>query len=102
MVATPQRKEKIKNDLGVCPSREIDVCRAGVFGLFLTSTLPNDLDVAAFQDGDEAYLSLATKYWLVLHSIAGQIRVDVIPVRSHDAHGQFLDEIRKGEVIYEC
>jgi predicted nucleotidyltransferase len=101
MVATPQHKEKIKRDLAACLSREKEIRKVIVFGSFLTSTAPNDLDVAVFQDSDEPYLSLAMKYRRLLRPIADQIPIDVIPVRLHDARGQFLAEIQKGEVVYE-
>ena len=101
MVATAEQKEKIKGDLAACLSREKEVCKVIVFGSFLTSTTPNDLDVAIFQDSDEPYLTLAMKYRRLLRPIADRIPIDVIPVRPNAAGGQFLAEIHKGEVIYE-
>ncbi len=101
MVATPQQKEKIKRDLAACLSREKEVRKVVVFGSFLTSEAPNDLDVAVFQDSTESYLPLAMKYRRLLRPIADQIPLDVIPVRASGASGQFLAEIQRGEVIYE-
>lgn len=101
MVATPQQKERIKKDLAAYLSREKEIRKVGVFGSFLTSATPNDLDVAIFQDSDELYLPLAMKYRRLLRPIADQIPVDVIPVRPSGACGQFLAEIQKGEVVYE-
>lgn len=101
MVATSQQKEKIKRDVAGCLSREKEVYKVVVFGSFLTSPTPNDLDVAIFQDSDESYLPLATKYRRLLRPVADQIPIDVIPVRSSGASGQFLAEIQKGEVVYE-
>jgi len=101
MVATTQQKEQIKRDLAACLSREKEVRKVVVFGSFLTSETPNDLDVAIFQDSDEPYLPLAVKYRRLLRRIADQIPIDVIPVRPSGAGGQFLAEIQKGEVIYE-
>jgi len=101
MVATPQQKEKIKKDLAACLSRENEVRKVVVLGSFLTGAAPNDLDVAVFQDSDESYLPLAMKYRRFLRPIADQIPIDVIPVRPSGAHGQFLAEIQKGEVVYE-
>ncbi len=101
MVATPQHKEKIKKDLAAYLGGQQEVCKVIVFGSFLTSTAPNDLDVAVFQDSDEPYLSLAMKYRRLLRPIADQIPIDVIPVRLRDARGPFLAEIQKGEVVYE-
>lgn len=101
MVATTQQKEQIVRDLAACLGREKEVCKVIVFGSFLISESPNDLDVAIFQDSNESYLSLAMKYRRLLRRIADQIPLDVIPVRSSAAGGQFLAEIQKGEVIYE-
>jgi uncharacterized protein len=101
MVATTQQKEQIMRDLAACLACEKEVCKVVVFGSFLTSMTPNDLDVAIFQDSDEPYLPLAMKYRRLLRRIADQIPLDVIPVRPTAAGGQFLAEIRKGEVVYE-
>ena len=100
MVATVKRKEKIKGDLAARLSRETEVWKVIVFGSFLTSETPNDLDVAIFQDSDEPYLALAMKYRR-RRPVADQIPIDVIPVRPNAAGGQFLTEIYKGEVIYK-
>jgi predicted nucleotidyltransferase len=101
MVATAQQKKQIIRDLAACLSREKEVCKVVVFGSFLTSANPNDLDVAVFQDSSEPYLPLATKYRRLLRQIADQIPIDVIPVRPSALSSQFLSEIQKGEVIYE-
>jgi uncharacterized protein len=101
MVATPQQKEKIKRDVAACLRREKEVCKVVVLGSFLTSAAPNDLDVAVFQDSNETYLPLAQKYRRLLRSVADRIPIDVIPIRSSGACGEFLAEIQKGEVIYE-
>jgi predicted nucleotidyltransferase len=101
MVATKRQKEEILHDLAACLSREAEVCKVVVFGSFLTSATPNDLDVAIFQDSDEPYLPLALKYRRLLRRIADQIPIDVIPVRPGSAAGPFLVEIQKGQVVYE-
>jgi uncharacterized protein len=101
MVATTQQKEQIMRDLAVCLAREKEVCKVVVFGSFLTSMTPNDLDVAIFQDSDEPCLPLAMKYRRLLRQIADQIPLDVIPVRPTADGSQFLAEIQKGEVVYE-
>ena len=101
MVATPEQKEQIMQDLADCLSREREVRKVVIFGSFLTSAAPNDLDVAIFQDSDDPYLPLALKYRRLLRRIADQIPIDVIPVRPSAAQGPFLAEIEKGEVVYE-
>jgi predicted nucleotidyltransferase len=101
MVATSQQKEQIKRELAARLSREKEVRKVVIFGSFLTSATPNDLDVAIFQDSDETYLPLAMKYRHLLRPIADQIPIDVIPVRANGASGPFLAEIEKGEIVYE-
>jgi predicted nucleotidyltransferase len=49
-VATSQEKERIKRELAARLSREKEVRKVVVFGSFLTSATPNDLDIAIFQD----------------------------------------------------
>jgi hypothetical protein len=62
MVATAEQREKIERDLAARLSGEKEVRKVIVFGSFLTSATPNDLDVAIFQDSGEPSLSLALKY----------------------------------------
>jgi len=100
-MATPQRKEEVKREVAACLHQEKEVRKVVIFGSFLTSATPNDLDVAIFQDSHETYLPLAMKYRQPLRPIAGQIPIDVIPVRASGASGPFLAEIEKGEVVYE-
>ncbi len=101
MVATLQQKEKIKREVAARLRQEKEVRKVVVFGSFLTSATPNDLDIAVFQDSEETYLPLAMKYRRILRPIADQIPIDVIPVRAQGASGLFLAEIEKGEIIYE-
>ena len=101
MVATPEQKQQILRDLALYLGQEKEVCKVVVFGSFLTSATPNDLDVAIFQDSGESYLPLALKYRRLLRPIADQIPIDVIPVRPSAAAGSFLAEIEEGEVVYE-
>lgn len=71
-----------------------------VFGSFLASDTPDDMDIAVFQDSAEPYLPLALKYRRMAKPIAERIPLDIIPLRP-GATGSFVDEINKGEVIYE-
>jgi len=70
-----------------------------VFGSFVTSPTPHDLDVADFQESDEAYVPLALKYRRLLRHVAATIPVDVLPLRLHGAVGEFLKEVERGEVV---
>ena len=95
------QKEMLKREVAICLATEPEVRKVVVFGSFLDSENPHDLDIAVFQESDEAYLPLALKYRRKLARIADRIPVDVIPVRPHPVPGQFLRAIERGEVVYE-
>jgi predicted nucleotidyltransferase len=98
---TEQQKQLLKQQLVDHLKTEAEVCRIVVFGSFLSSNEPNDMDVAIFQDSDEKYLPLAMKYRKKTRDIARIIPLDIIPLKT-TAHGEFLiDEIEQGETIYE-
>jgi len=88
-------KEKLKETL----SQEKEVSKIVVFGSFLNSNQPNDIDVAVFQDSQDKYLSLSLKYRKLTREIARIIPLDIIPV-NNNSNGVFLNEINYGEVIY--
>lgn len=94
-------KDRLKNELKACLSAEKEVKKIILFGSFLNSKNPNDIDVAVFQDSDEPYLTLAMKYRKLTRTIAQQIPLDIIPIRSNAPHTSFLAEIEAGELIYE-
>lgn len=80
---------------------EPEVRRIVIFGSFLTSQNPHDLDVAVFQDSNEKYLPLALKYRRKTRSIAEKIPLDIFPLRLDAGGSFFMDEISKGRVVYE-
>lgn len=94
-------KDDIKKTLAEALSREKEVNRIVVFGSFLTSPNPHDLDVAVFQNSDEKYLPLAMRYRKDVRPIAQKIPVDVFPLKAGVLDDPFLAEIEKGETIYE-
>jgi predicted nucleotidyltransferase len=89
-------KEKLKESL----SNEKEVSKIIVFGSFLKSNQPNDIDVAVFQNSQDKYLNLSLKYRKLTRDIAKIIPLDIIPV-NETSNGIFLNEINYGEVIYE-
>ena len=89
-------KEKLKESL----SKEKEVSKIIVFGSFLKSKYPNDVDVAVFQNSQAAYLNLSLKYRKLTREIAKIIPLDIIPIKEN-SNGVFLNEINYGEVIYE-
>jgi len=72
-----------------------------LFGSFITSDAPNDIDIAVFQNSDENYLTLSLKYRKALRSLGKVIPLDVLPLKK-GSHGLFIqEEITQGKVIYE-
>lgn len=94
-------KKRLKDEIVERLSALPEVRRIVVFGSFVDSAEPRDMDIAVFQDSDETYYPLAIKYRRLLRPVAEVIPLDVIPVRKDPAEGPFLEEIRKGEVLYE-
>jgi hypothetical protein len=78
-----------------------EVQKIVVFGSFLHSDNPHDLDVAVFQDSAEPYLPLVLKYRQKTRSIARRIPLDILPLKPWTADDPFLAEMAKGEVVYE-
>lgn len=101
MVISGKAKEMVKREIAARLSACPEVRRVVIFGSFITSNAPNDLDIAVFQDPDESYYPLARKYRGVLRSVARMISLDIIPLRPDPEQGTFLQEIEKGEVVYE-
>ncbi len=88
--------ENIKKSL--LPFSEID--KIILFGSFIKSNTPNDIDIAIFQNSKDNYLTLSMKYRKALRNISKKIPLDVIPIEIGKT-GMFLEEIEKGKVIYE-
>src|SRR4051812_18221327 len=100
MHLTVEEKTSIERDLVSCLSRQPEVRKLVIFGSFLGSSEPHDLDIAVFQDSQEAYLPLAMRYRRLTRVLAQRIPLDIIPIRASEAGGAFLAEIDRGQVIY--
>ena len=98
---TEQQKQSLKQQLASLLETEREVCRIVIFGSFLSSHDPHDIDVAVFQDSDEKYLPLAMKYRRKTRDIARRIPLEILPLKAGAQGGVFMDEIEQGEVIYE-
>lgn len=97
-------RQWIKQELRTRLGGEAEVRKVVIFGSFLSSPSPHDLDVAVFQESDQSYLPLALKYRKLTRAIARLIPMDVFPLRSSeitDPGGSFVQEILRGEVVYE-
>ena len=98
---TQHQRNLLKQQLVSCLEGEKEICRIVVFGSFLRSSEPRDIDVAVFQDSSEKYLPLAMKYRKKARPIARVIPLDIIPLKVEAGSGIFMDEIAQGEIIYE-
>ncbi len=101
MIFTEKQKEQLKKELVSCLSSEEEVLKIVIFGSFVNSSDPRDLDVAVFQESNESYLPLAMKYRRKTRSVANKIPLDIFPVKSDADRHSFLSEIARGEVVYE-
>jgi len=101
MKVTEKIKDKIKQRLIESLKSEKEIHKIIVFGSFLESKNPNDIDVAIFQDSEESYLDLAMKYRRLTREVARIIPVDIIPIKPDASNSTFLLEIEAGELIYE-
>ena len=98
---TKQQKQSLKQQLVSLLETEREVYRIVIFGSFLSSHDPHDIDVAVFQDSEEKNLPLAMKYRRKTRAIARMIPLDILPLKAGAQGGVFMDEIEQGEVIYE-
>ena len=93
-------KNELKREVVRRLAQAQEIRKIVVFGSFLHSESPGDMDVAVFQDSGETYLPLALKYRRMAKPVSDRIPLDIIPLRP-GAAGPLMDEINKGEVIYE-
>jgi predicted nucleotidyltransferase len=100
-MATLNEKQKLKNQLVSCLKKDRDIRKIVIFGSFITSDEPRDMDVAVFQESREGYLKLSLKYRKLTRPVSSKIPVDIFPVRADAADASILTEINNGEVVYE-
>lgn len=101
MTFTKQQKKDLEKELVACLCKEKEIIKIVVFGSFVQSQNPNDLDVAVFQESEEGYLPLALKYRKKTRPIARKIPIDIFPVKAERSNSPFLFEISQGITIYE-
>lgn len=98
---TEQQKNLLRQQLVNSLKTEKEVYQIVVFGSFVNSDNPHDMDVAVFQNSDEKYLPLAMRYRRKTRDIARIIPMDILPLKAGVQGEIFMDEIERGEVIYE-
>jgi predicted nucleotidyltransferase len=94
-------KDHIKRVLRKNLSSQKEVSKIIIFGSFVNSMEPRDIDIAVFLNSNEPYLSLAMKYRKLTREISKILPLDIIPIRPEAPKTSFFDEIEKGEMIYE-
>ena len=100
MTLSNSQKENIKTQIREKLSKEQEIQKIVLFGSFIHSSHPNDIDIAVFQNSNEKYLTLSLKYRKLTREISRILPVDIIPLKTN-AQGTFLNEIKAGEIIYE-
>ena len=78
-----EKKDELKKEIIQKLKPEKEIRKIVIFGSFLNSSEPHDIDVAIFQDSKENYLSLALKYRKLIRDITRKIPVDIIPLRAN-------------------
>ena len=100
MALTKTQKESIKNEIKESLCYEREIMRIIIFGSFVNSDEPNDIDVAVFQNSNQQYLPLSLKYRRLTRKIARKVSLDIFPVKM-GVKKSFVAEIESGEIIYE-
>ena len=100
MEFTESQKNILKSQIVAKLSFEQEVQKIVLFGSFVKSDVPNDIDIAVFQDSNEKYIPLSLKYRKLVRGISENISVDILPIKVN-AKGSFLKEVSSGETIYE-
>ena len=77
-----------------------EVNKVILFGSFVESNNPNDIDIAIVQNSNDNFLTLSLKYRKVLRELSKMIPLDIVPIKAN-TNGVFLDEVNKGQIVYE-
>jgi predicted nucleotidyltransferase len=101
MIVNNEIKEDIKRQIIESLGSESEIRKIIIFGSFIHSVNPKDIDIAIIQESNQPYLTLALKYRKLMRNLARKIPLDIIPLKSNTSIHWFLDEINSGELIYE-
>lgn len=100
MILSDSKKQYFINTIKDKLSQFSEINKIILFGSFVKSNDPHDIDIAIIQNSNENYLTLSLKYRKILRDISKQIPLDIVPIKK-DSKGAFLDEIEKGQIVYE-
>jgi len=102
MKLTKKTREILKQEIKESLVSENEIQKIILFGSFLKSNDPKDIDIAIIQSSDEPYITLAMKYRKLTRNISKKIPLDIIPIKLNPTYKNwFLSEIESGELIYE-
>ena len=101
MSLTSKEKEKIKSEIINTLSGINDIEKIVLFGSFVKSDKPNDIDIGIYSRSEDNYLTLALTYRKLLRGISKIIPLDIIPLKNNKGVSFFDNELYSGEVIYE-
>lgn len=73
-------KEKLKSELVSALAEDEKVEKIVIFGSFMISSTPHDMDVAVFCDSEDDYLTLAMDLRKKLRSLSRVIPIDLLPI----------------------
>jgi len=95
-------KEELKRELVSTLEADEKIEKIVIFGSFTRSATPHDMDVAVFCNSEDDYLTLALALRKKLRNLSRSISIDLLPITiPYDPASVFLQEINKGEVVYE-
>jgi predicted nucleotidyltransferase len=100
MNLTDKNKLNFTNIIKDKLSQFSEVNKVVLFGSFVKSNNPNDIDIAIIQNSNDNFLTLSLKYRKVLRDLSKLIPLDIVPIKQNST-GSFFDEINKGKVLYE-
>jgi uncharacterized protein len=101
MIISIEKKNGLKKELVEHLQIAPEISKIIIFGSFLVDDAPNDIDIAIVQNSKLPYLTLAMKYRKLTRSVARQLPLDIIPLKTGAINSSILDAIAQGEVIYE-
>jgi predicted nucleotidyltransferase len=101
MKNTEQTKNQIKQAIVNAIKGETSVHKIIIFGSFLHSETPADIDVAVFGHFAQGYLETAIQLRKKVRHIAKILPVDIVPILEEMPGNSFVQEVSQGEVIYE-
>ena len=98
---TTINKPRIKQAIVDAMQGERAIRKIIIFGSFLSSDAPHDLDVAVVGNFPQGYLETALRLRKNVRHIAAILPVDIVPIQENAPSNRFVQIIEQGEVIYE-